>query len=83
MPIGCKQLLVCDANFTQIISLGLNFLISEFRTRWPLCLEKTSNQQLAEQVFVTPSICPSLLFIHHTIHDAEKSWLGVWKLGED
>lgn len=56
---------------------------SRTRTRWPLCLEKTSNQQLAEQVFVAPSICPSLLFIHHTIHDAEKSWLGVWKLGED
>lgn len=57
---------------------------SRARTTWPLRWEeKTSNQQLAEQVFVAPSICPSLLFIHHTVHDAEKSWLGVWELGED
>lgn len=57
---------------------------SRTRVGWPLCLEeKTSDQQLAEQVFVAPSICPLLLFIHHTFHDAEKSLLRVWELGED
>lgn len=57
---------------------------SRARTTWLSAWEeKTSNQQLAEKVFVAPSICPSLLFIHPTVHDAEKSWLGVWELGED
>lgn len=40
-PIGCKQLLVCDANFTQIISLGLNFLILKLK-RWEVASKSIS-----------------------------------------
>ena len=47
MPIGCKQLLVCDANFRQIISLGLNFLIIKLK-RWEAVSKSVSILTLGE-----------------------------------
>lgn len=47
MLIGCKQPLVCDANFRQIISLGLNFLILKLK-RWEVVSKSVSILTLDE-----------------------------------